>query len=271
MLKFFKKSTVLVKSTQEEHVGTQKANKVFDSQHHDQINTNSTAKKELQNANLNIKSANNSTILEPKTWKQESHEIVIVQRNFLLLGCFISTLLVVGVLAVLRYVKNEKSIEPFVIEVEKKSGIPTVVKPETIKIYSSNEAIVRYFITLYVRSREEYSATTFPYDYNSVVRVLSSSEVYAQYANDFSPNNPQSPASILGNTGITNVGWRSILLLPQEQAQIRITLTGTNGTQDKIIYLKYAFQNMEMNESDRRINPLGFVILSYSIANETAG
>ncbi|WHQ47116.1 MAG: type IV secretion system protein [Candidatus Midichloria sp.] len=47
---------------------------------------------------------------------------------------------------VIRYVRSTRSIEPFIIEIERKTVVPTVVDLVTIEAYSANTSIKRYFV-----------------------------------------------------------------------------------------------------------------------------
>jgi type IV secretion system protein VirB8 len=115
---------------------------------------------------------------ELKNWKDDKFQSVIVQRNLLLIGLLLCFILILVALSTIRYLKNTQSIDPFVIEIEEKSGVPTVVKPLSIETYSANESIKRYFVMKYIRAREEYYSETFNRNFNDVVRVLSNSSVY---------------------------------------------------------------------------------------------
>ncbi|WP_236870553.1 VirB8/TrbF family protein [Candidatus Bandiella numerosa] len=76
-----------------------------------------------------------------KNWSDDRYQSTVIQRNLLLLllllliVCFI---LIIISLTTIRYLKNTQSIDPFVIEIEKKSGVSTVVEPLSIKTYSAD-------------------------------------------------------------------------------------------------------------------------------------
>ncbi|MFQ3307499.1 MAG: type IV secretion system protein VirB8 [Candidatus Midichloriaceae bacterium] len=190
----------------------------------------------------------------------------------LLILLIISFAIIVFSLGTIRYLKSTQSISPFVIEIEEKSGIPTVVKPLSIKTYSSNEAIRRYFIVKYIRAREGYLSSTFNSDYFDVVRVLSNSDVYyGDYRPKFNTSNPSSPYNLYGASSHRNVGIKSIIFPSSTSAQIRVKLTVSgqvNMEMNKIIYMEFDFFNLKMNDSDRLINPLGFQVTLYRMDDE---
>lgn len=211
---------------------------------------------------------------ELKNWKDDKFQSAIVQRNLLLIGLLLCFILILIALSTIRYLKNTQSIDPFVIEIEKKSGVPTVVKPLSIETYSANESIKRYFIMKYIRAREEYFSETFNRNFNDVVRVLSNSTVYyGDYRNKFGYNNPSSPYNLYGTGSYRTIGLKSIIFPSNTSAQIRINLTVSgqiNMTMNKIIYMEFDYFNLNMNEQDRLINPLGFQVTLFRMNDENS-
>lgn len=230
-------------------------------------------KKLEQNSDLNIKKKDDVASSYYSDWYKEVYESAIGQRNFFILVAFVSIITVIITVLVIRYVKSTKSIEPFVIEIEKKTGIPTVVEPISVKTYSSDEIIKRYFIMTYIKAREEYFYQTFDKNFSQIVRVFSSPEVYyGGYRPVFSPNNPNSPYNVLGKNSTRTVNWKSIIFQSSNLAQVRLSLD-TNGSfsgkQDKVVLIGFSFnEGMTMNDDERLINPLGFVVNMYKIENE---
>ncbi|MSO13952.1 virB8 family protein [Rickettsiales endosymbiont of Trichoplax sp. H2] len=211
---------------------------------------------------------------ELKNWKDDKFQSAIVQRNLLLIGLLLCFILILVALSTIRYLKNTQSIDPFVIEIEEKSGVPTVVKPLSIETYSANESIKRYFIMKYIRAREEYYSETFNRNFNDVVRVLSSSSVYySDYRNKFGYNNPSSPYNLYGSGSYRTVGLKSIIFPSDTSAQIRINLTVSgqiNMVMNKIIYMEFDYFNLNMSEQDRLINPLGFQVTLFRMNDENS-
>ena len=209
---------------------------------------------------------------ELKDWSGDKHQSALVQRNLLLVLLVICLAVILLSLSTIRYLKNTQSIDPFVIEIEEKSGVPTVVEPLSVQAYSADMAIKRYFIMKYIKAREEYFNSTFNMNYNNVVRVLSSSDVYYRdYRPAFGTNNPSSPYNLYGSGSYVTVGLKSMIFPSSNSAQIRVTLNvagQVNLVMNKIIYMEFSFQNLNMSESDRLINPLGFQVTLFRIDDE---
>ncbi len=207
-----------------------------------------------------------------KSWYQERYESTLIQRNVL----FLLLTVAIGVLAasvfIIGYIRSTRSIEPFVIEIEKKTGVATVVDPLTVAAYSANEAVKRYFVMKYISSREEYFQSTFSQNYYTVVRVLSTPNVYfSDYKPKFSLANPNSPYNIYGQASTRKISLKSIIFPTEKSAQVRIMMEvsgAVTSRSDKIVFLEFDFQNVEMNEQERLINPLGFRVTLYRIEDE---
>ena len=234
------------------------------------LKKNTDANESKENNPINFLTNNK----ELKNWKDDKFQSAIVQRNLLLIGLLLCFILILVALSTIRYLKNTQSIDPFVIEIEEKSGVPTVVKPLSIETYSANESIKRYFIMKYIRAREEYYSETFNRNFNDVVRVLSSSSVYySDYRNKFGYNNPSSPYNLYGSGSYRTVGLKSIIFPSDTSAQIRINLTVSgqiNMVMNKIIYMEFDYFNLNMSEQDRLINPLGFQVTLFRMNDENS-
>lgn len=206
-------------------------------------------------------------------WNEDLFESVITQRNILFFFTIICVLTIAMSVLLIRYVKNTQTIEPFVIEIEEKSGVPTVVTPVSTRVYSSDEAIKRYFIMKYIRAREEYFPSTFQDNFFNVVRVLSAPSVYySDYRPKFSISNPNSPYNIYGESSNRRVVLKSLIFQSPKTAQVRIAfeINGIiNLKQNKIVLMDFDFTNIEMNDEERFINPLGFQVTFYRIEDES--
>ena len=209
-----------------------------------------------------------------KSWSDDKYKSAIKQKNLLLILLIICFSIILISLSTIRYLKNVQSIQPFVIEIEEKDGVPTVVEPLSVKAYSANEAIKRYFIVKYIRAREEYFYSTFDINFYDVVRVLSSTDVYYRdYRPKFNVNNPSSPYNLYGNNSHRTVSLKSIIFPSSKSAQIRITLNvigQINLVVNKIIYIEFDFKNLNMNDADRLINPLGFQVTLFRMNDESS-
>ncbi len=214
--------------------------------------------------------------MQSKSWFQDKYQFVLVQRNFLAiltLGMMVVTLVAAYTVQKLTPLKT---VEPFIIQIEERSGITQVVNPMTRSDIKATEALDNYFLWAYVRARETYH----PADRNrnwDITRVMSSPEVYTGYRADISPNNPKSPAAVLGASGTRVLTDPTITYLndpDRKVAQVRFMVEETfkkvKTRYPKIATIEYDFFEIELQRAERLINPLGFQVLSYRLDEEVA-
>ena len=104
----------------------------------------------------------NESLDKDINWNSSRYSTVVAQRNTLLLFTLILLVAIsVSILAIFK-ISTSSTIEPFVIEIDKKSGIVQLVDPVTVKQYSANETLSDYFISEYIKAREVFD----PYNYN---------------------------------------------------------------------------------------------------------
>jgi type IV secretion system protein VirB8 len=222
-------------------------------------------------------SAQKVQIKEVKTqsWYTDRYEMMVVQRNVLFLLsviCIITTIIAVVVMGKLA---SSKTIEPMVITVEDKSGITNIVNPQRDRTWSADKALNQYFLNQYIDSREGYDAASYLYKYNSIVRLMSTGQVFADF-NQYINDAQRSPVIRYGAFNSTSVKIRSIQFLPDspngdKNVQIRFTVIENSGARNyynRIVYVMYNFVEMELTNSERMVNPLGFQVKSYSVSDD---
>ncbi len=220
------------------------------------------------------KDADNS-LAAKKNWYADRYQTVLVQRNFLVLLTIASLVgIVVSVLAVIK-VTSSKTIEPFVIEIEEKSGITNVIRPLLTQEFTGNEALRRYFIMKYLNARETYDGGSYQYNYFTVVRLLSAGDVYSEFRRFATSDTPGSPVR-LGPRGSKTIKVKSISPTPagtQGQTgftyQVRFTQISQEGQKNLIAIINFDFIDLNLTTEERDINPLGFEVLGYRVDEET--
>jgi type IV secretion system protein VirB8 len=203
------------------------------------------------------------------SWYKDRYNIVLVQRNLLSLMVFVCIITIGAGLLFVNQISQNKSIEPFVVEIEEKTGIPTVIDQLSLKKYLADEVIQEYFIYSYLRAREGYDYRTYQYDYHKVVRLLSAPSIYNEFRILVSSRNENSPVNLYGRKTRLETKVKSIQDI-EGAKQIRLLVKHLNGNylvkeEHKIIYLKYEFADLNITLEDRLINPLGFRVLEYRV------
>jgi type IV secretion system protein VirB8 len=219
------------------------------------------------------------SIVSNKNWYADRYQSVLVQRNFLLLLTMVSLAgIIVSVLAVIK-VTSSKTIEPFVIEIEERSGVTNVIRPLLKEKFAYDEVLRRYFLMKYMNARETYDPASYEYAYSTVVRLLSSGEVYGNFRQTISSDNLRSPIR-LGFKGKRLIKVVSITPLTTAAgqkgftAQVRFTSTdvsqqGNSVDKHLVATINFDYQDLNLTKDERDINPLGFQVTEYRVDEET--
>jgi type IV secretion system protein VirB8 len=199
-----------------------------------------------------------------KSWYSNRYQIVVVQRNILLLLSVCLLIAMTASIVFVKYVVSSKSLEPYVIEVEEKSGIPTVVDQLTTKVLTADESVKKYFINQFIQSAVAYNPKTYRADAERV-RLLSSQGVYTDFRNRIKPRD-------LGTDSKKTVKIKSMRFPDSTTVQIRIarTSSGKSGTvsKDEVITMNFYFTNLKLTSEERLVNPLGFQVSNFIIIEE---
>lgn len=124
--------------------------------------------------------ANKDKKIKVKSWYTNRYQIVVVQRNVLLLITIISIITVAISVLFVKNFMSSKSLEPYVIEIDDKSGMATVVQQISSQTYTANDMVRRYFINKYIQSSLGYNPQTYREDSESI-RLFSSTQIYGAY------------------------------------------------------------------------------------------
>jgi type IV secretion system protein VirB8 len=206
--------------------------------------------------------------IESKNWYKDRYQYVLVQRKLLALVTVLSLVCTLAAVTVIAWLTPLKSIEPFVIQVDPKSGITQTVDPLTAKELTTNEAVNNFFIVQYIRSRETYSVYDLAKNYDTVRVMSDNKKVYPDFVAQADPNNPTSNAARLGSTGIRTVKFKSITYLDKQLVQARLLIEektdrGDYTQQHKIALIAFEYVKMSLTADERYINPLGFRVTNY--------
>lgn len=195
------------------------------------------------------------------------------QRAWLIafIASFISILSIVAICLLTPL----KTVEPYVIKVDNKTGETGIVTILNEENFTSSEVLDKFFINEYVKSREGYYYNILQKDYLKV-QLYSSAEVKKNYLKNFEGQN--SLVDKLKDNYEIKVNIKSIVL--GESAGIKLatvrfkTITkelksGIEQENDKIATITYDYLiNAKLDEATRLENPLGFQVLNYRLDYE---
>jgi type IV secretion system protein VirB8 len=212
------------------------------------------------------------TTKDSRNWYKDRYQAVMLQRRLLMGITVLSMIATLAAVIVIAQMVPLKGVEPFLIQVDPKSGITQMVNPLTAKEITSLESINNYFIVQYIRARESYNVRDISNNY-AIVRVMSDAEkVYGLFKREANPSNPQSVAARMGGAGSRVVKFKSISYSPNKpnQAQVRLLIeeTAANGgtlQYHKIASLVFEYAKLDLTSEERYINPLGFRIMEYRV------
>lgn len=211
--------------------------------------------------------------LKLKSWYSSKYQLVAVQRNILFFVSFFSITSVMVAVIFVKQIMSSKSLVPYVIELEEKTGVPTVVEQLNQSHFTADVALKRYFIYSFVRAAEGYNPGTFKDDYNKL-RLLASANVYRQISSRLNPRNKTSAAYLLANKGMIEIALKSLSFVNANKATIRFRtrnvgqVYGFVNNRDMIIDMEFIFANLNLSAEERYINPLGFQVTRYVVDEE---
>lgn len=160
-----------------------------------------------------------------------------------------------------------KTAVPYVIKVEKTTGIVEVLDPLEARTVEIDEAVSKHFIVQYLNAREQYSVQTREKNYITVGK-MSSEKVFAEYRQQFDPDNPDSPLNLYGEDATVTCWIRGFAPINEDTYIVRIKRTVRRATELRESYwmvtLSFEYLMEPKTESDRIDNPLGFQVTAYS-------
>lgn len=212
-------------------------------------------------------------------WYEDKYQSVLVWRNWLFTLTLASIAGIIVVCGALYIMLPLKSVSPFVIQIDEKSGISEMVENKSVREYSANEMLLKYFVMQYISARENYDIDTFKTN-SEIVHAMSSDDVYRTFLELISPDNPESPINKYSFKVNRLVDLMNFTVLDKDssgssQVQARIRIRETSNFQVEkyaIVTLSCYFEdNLQLDEKQRLINPLGFIVTAYIVAIDNQG
>lgn len=169
-----------------------------------------------------------------------------------------------------------KSVEPYVIRVDNTTGMVDIITSVNEAEFSQNEALDKYFATMYVKAREGYYYDILQSDYE-LVQILSYPDVVNGYLRIYEGEKARD--QVLKNDFEVEIDIVSVTLgnsAGSPIATIRFNeITRKKGekiaisNKAKIVTLSYDYQPSSLTTEEERIkNPLGFKVSTYRIDDE---
>jgi len=161
-----------------------------------------------------------------------------------------------------------KSVEPYVLTVDRQTGAVEAATTLQDGKLSQNEAVIQAQLAGYVIARETFDSTDLAQQYRRV-QIMSSRQVGSAYVAEMAANNPASPLNTLSRGDTVTIRIRSVSLIADGAGLVRFTATrsalGTAGGQSTnfVAAISFGFNGRPLRAADRYDNPLGFQVTRY--------
>lgn len=207
-----------------------------------------------------------------ETWDQELYGKLKRDRNIALgVAAFAAILAALSMIAVMMLTPL-KSVEPYMILVDKTTGhseaVRKLVYSETSPL-TEKESFVLAEINKYILTRHTYDPFDSPRRRLTMQMTTNKTEV-KRYFREAEQDKENFSSSTRRFVNIKSV----VPNLSQKSAQVRFSTTletpsGTGTTEHWIATLKYTFVDLNLQMKYRHLNPLGFIVTSYRVDPET--
>ncbi|MCD9538972.1 virB8 family protein [Photobacterium carnosum] len=171
-----------------------------------------------------------------------------------------------------------KSIQPYVVQVDKQTGYSQLLTVLKSKDVTNNQVLNNYWLVNYLRWHESYNWQTIQHDYNMTV-LFSSPTVASPYIALF--NGDEAPNKKWGESTVVTVKILSEPIISEGNdgtsiATVRFakTIKNTYGTiegttQNFVATIAFMYLPIStMTAAQRLKNPLGFTVISYQVNTE---
>ena len=161
-----------------------------------------------------------------------------------------------------------KSVQPYVVTVDRQTGAVQVATTLKDSKLSENEAVIQAELANYVRTRETFDATDLATSYRRV-QLRSSGNVRSAYIATMAADNALSPLHTLSPGDTIAVRIKSVSLIGRNEGLVRFD-TERSAAGGKIIEtrayvsaMSFGFNDRPLRLEDRFDNPLGFIVTRY--------
>ena len=161
-----------------------------------------------------------------------------------------------------------KSVQPYVVTVDRQTGAVEVATTLKGGKLSENDAVIQAELANYVRTRETFDATDLAINYRRV-QLRSSGNVRGAYVAAMAADNAASPLRALSPGDTVKVRIKSVSLVGPGAGLVRYDAerSAAGGrildTRAYVSAISFGFNDRPLRLEDRFDNPLGFVVTRY--------
>jgi len=206
-----------------------------------------------------------------EVWEQEIYLSLRTSRNRAWMVSAILGGVAILCLIALIIVLPLKTVEPFVVTVDRNTGYTEVTRPLAEGTLQQDEAVIQFDLVRYLNARETYNPAVLEQNYK-LAQSLSSGDAAKEHKALWDASNPDNPSAVYGRGATIDVRIKSVALLNERTASIRFQRElRQNNTQsvthwNAILTFRHSTKPASMEE--RFLNPLGFEVTSYRLTQE---
>jgi type IV secretion system protein VirB8 len=209
---------------------------------------------------------------EACNWYADRYQSIFVSRNRWLVTAILALGLALAQAVALLALVPLKTSVPFVIKEEVSGAMTTLAPLGGNNAITYDESARKYFLARYVIARETYDPAGLTENYKMVALMSEPDEAHS-FNESIAQTNPRSPQRVYGQTVRRLIRVKSISFLNERLAQVRLTATEKTNTGAEtesgwVALVGFRFSPAPLSESDRLINPLGFLVTSYRLDQE---
>ena len=203
-----------------------------------------------------------------QSWAETQNGSVLRERKIAWIVAGIAIALAVVLAIALLILLPLKTVEPYVVTVDRQNGAVQVASGIEPGKLSQNEVVIQAELARYVRARESFDATDLPQVYRQV-QLMSSRDVANAYVRFMSVKNAASPLNALNRGDTLAVTIKSISLISPGSAIVRFDVSqiasggGAPATGSYVSAISFGFNGRPLKPADRFDNPLGFQVTRY--------
>jgi type IV secretion system protein VirB8 len=204
-----------------------------------------------------------------RSWADTQSGAVLRERKIAWIIAGIATSVAVILAITLLILLPLKSVEPYVVTVDRQNGAVQVASGIEPGKLSQNDSVIQAELARYVRARESFDSTDLARMYRQV-QLMSSRDVSSSYVRFMSAKNPASPLNALDRGDTLTVTIKSVSLIAPGSAMVRFDVSRTapgggtiSASGSFVSAISFGFSGRPLRAADRFDNPLGFQVTRY--------
>jgi len=211
-----------------------------------------------------------------RSWAEDRRSSAARQTRIAWIVAGVAALVALLLAIALAAMMPLKSVQPYVLTVDRQTGAVQIAQGLTPGKLTQNEAVIQAQLANYVLARETFDATDLAVQYRRV-QLLSSPDVARAYVAAMASTNPVSPLRALNRGDTLAVAIKSVSVVAPGVALVRYDISrsapggGAVARRSYVSALSFGFSGKPLRLEDRFDNPLGFQVTRYRRDLEGAG